>query len=99
VTSKNAESPNSGGRKQVFGPSPSSYTVSKSHSKTNSVSSSASLSAGFFEIFKASVSVEVGFEDTISESTGYSVPVDCPSGQRGISKSSRLLEAGFSDVC
>ncbi|KAM0701311.1 hypothetical protein Q7P35_011672 [Cladosporium inversicolor] len=85
VTSKNVENPN-GGRVKVFGPSPSgsSYTVSSSRSETNSVSSSASLSVGFFEIFEASVSIDVGYEETISETEGYSVPVDCPSGQRGI---------------
>jgi hypothetical protein len=33
------------------------------------------------------VSIDVGYEETISESEGYSVPIDCPSGQRGISKS------------
>lgn len=88
VTSKNIENPN-GGRVKVFGPSPSgsTYTVSTSRSETNSVSASASMSVGFFEIFEASVSVDVGYEETISESEGYSVPVDCPSGQRGISKS------------
>lgn len=85
VTSRNVENPN-GGRIKVFGPSPSgsTYTVSSSRSETSSVSSSASLSVGFFEIFEASVSIDVGYEETISESEGYSVPIDCPSGQRGI---------------
>lgn len=88
MTSRNVENPN-GGRIKVFGPSPSgsTYTVSSSRSETSSVSSSASLSVGFFEIFEASVSIDVGYEETISESEGYSVPIDCPSGQRGISKS------------
>ena len=85
MTSQNVQH----GRVRVFGPSPSgsTYTVSSSRSETNSVSASASLSVGFFEIFEASVSVDVGYEETISESEGYSVPVNCPSGQRGISKS------------
>jgi len=94
ATSKNVENP-FGGRIKVFGPSPSgsTYTVSSSRSETNSVSASASLSVGFFEIFEASASIDVGYEETISESEGYSLLVDCPDGQRGISKS--LLSACF----
>jgi hypothetical protein len=85
VTSRNVVNRN-GGRIRVFGPSPSgaTYKVENTQAQTSSVSSSASLGVSFFEIFEASVDIEVGFEDTVEETMGYELVIDCPTGQDGV---------------
>jgi hypothetical protein len=89
-----------GGRIRVFGPSPSgaTYKVENTQAQTSSVSSSASLGVSFFEIFEASVDIEVGFEDTVEETMGYELVIDCPTGQDGVRKF-RSCVTGEHGIC
>lgn len=70
---------------QVTGklPAGSSFTITEESSQTTSISSSVGLEAGFFDIFSASVSLEVSSSYTASSGTSVTIFVDCESGQSG----------------
>lgn len=50
---------------------------------TTGISTSASLEAGFFDIFSASVSVSVSQDYTVSSGTAVTINIDCTAGQEG----------------
>ncbi|GAB7358262.1 hypothetical protein MBLNU230_g0413t1 [Neophaeotheca triangularis] len=64
-------------------PNGSTWTLTKSHAQTSSVDSTASLDAGLFDIFTASVGIEFGFSDTVTHSVEQQIPVVCPNGNTG----------------
>lgn len=58
--------------------------MSKTKSTTKGVDSEASLSADFYKIFSASVDIKVSYSETISEMSGYTVPLNCTSGDTAV---------------
>lgn len=61
-------------------PAGSSYTISQQDSTTVGISTTASLEAGFFDIFSASVGVTVSSDYTVTSGTSVTISVDCDPG-------------------
>jgi hypothetical protein len=58
--------------------------IREDSSVTTGISVSAELSAGFFDLFSASIGTEVSAEQTSTSSYGMNINVDCKSGQMGV---------------
>lgn len=61
----------------------SMYTVQQTDGKSTSTTVSASVGAGFFEFFSASVGTEVTSETSQENTVGITVNIPCDSDQRG----------------
>jgi hypothetical protein len=65
-------------------PASSTHTITESETVSTGFSASMEMSAGFFEIFTASVGAEISQEQSSTSSFGTSIFVNCEPGQTGV---------------